>query len=315
MNENQYLCVRLDTSSYYPDHFFEQERNALKKYRNIQYLNTIAEINESSLIFLSNTHSDLSKLPKHYKEKIELIIHANSGTDNLDFNELTNPKAIFIAGNSLRAPAVSEYSIACLFKHFCNIPFTPTWDKKRQFPNRKLIHELDILIIGFGQIGSRVYSGLKSLGVTLHVHDPFKETPSSEDIQRVKHLDAIIVCSELTKSSYQLVDANLMDKLNHGGAIINASRGKVIQQDHLIQFLKDRQDVIAYLDVFHTEPFKDEFTGLSNVYTSSHIAGVYDNLAENMIKFEAQVIGSYLSLTRAKFLETYKDIAHEFNAN
>ena len=278
---------RCDTSPYQSFDFSKREKKALETLAGAIYLDSIQEAS----ILLTNTHSDIFNLET---EGIELIIHANSGYDNFPLSFVKNAPFPIVIGSEIRALAVSEYILYCLLKHYSQVPFQKSWD--RSWDSRTLLKTEQVLLIGMGNIGRKIYSSLTPLVDKIWAFDPYKEDAlkSLDDIP-LKKCGVVILCAGLNETNDKLVDKNLLEALPANVAIINAARGKLIAQDDLLTHLKNNLESSAYLDVFEKEPAPLEELNLPNLFLTSHIAGVFKNLDDTIIEFEKQVIYDFLN--------------------
>ncbi len=298
----QYNIIRLKTSSYFKSNFLSLEKqNIENKFNGLKYFFEAIPKNQFPNIILSNTHVNYDELTIDLLKNTALIIHANSGWDNLPFS-LSQYDMPIIVGNEIRKNAVSEYILSALFKHFSSIPFNKNWDKDRVW-NKNLLFEKNILIMGYGHIGEIVFQALKPICKNLMIYDPFK----GQDQLPNETIDVLIPLMSLNPISQNLIDHDFLKKLSPDAVIINAARGKLIKELDLIQFLKNNPNSFAYLDVFDREPNDfTQFENLNNIATSSHIAGVFNNIDNMTIEFETRVIEDFLVKEQKEFLKIYK---------
>lgn len=297
--------LRLNTSPYFSPDFLMNEKLSLENQTGITYLSNKEVKDFSEVILISNTHSDLSELGESILEKTKLIIHSNSGYDNLIKDYDLIEKIPTLIGHEIRAQAVADYILAALIDGTSSIPHVHFWDSSRKWP-RKLISELRVALFGFGHIGKIVFQTLKSLNLNITIFDPYKENCQvfKEDTD-LSHFDLIISSMSLNERNHHFFNSVFFKKLNSDVIFINAARGKLVEEKSLIEFLINNPNAKAYLDVFEKEPFTDKWNLISNAFKSSHIAGVYGNIDQNTILFETRVVQDFFSYGLDKFLEKY----------
>jgi D-3-phosphoglycerate dehydrogenase len=159
------------------------------------------------------------------------------------------------------------------------------WDFNKLRP----IHEFGyytIGIIGFGKIGSALGTKLISLGFNkILVYDidrqvieklEFKDKVFSSELDTLLSTsDFIVLNLPLNKNTYHLIDKDKINLFKSDATIINASRGGIISEIDLFNFLKNNPDSNAGLDVLEQEGEnvkKNELLKLDNVIFSPHIA-------------------------------------------
>jgi D-3-phosphoglycerate dehydrogenase len=293
-------CLRIDFSSYFAPDYAQKERALLCNIAGIDYINAISQIKpEQEIIWLTSSNSRLEGEILNFLPQIKLIIHANSGHDNLDLDLISSRQIPIIFGNSIRAQAVAEYHLSCFFKHFTNLPLVTKWDPHRNY-KRDLLETKNALILGLGHIGKILQAVLTSLGLNIHVIDPLYSKLTFNDLN-LNSIDALFICCDLNPTSEGLVHFENLKKIKPDGLIVNAARGKIIYQKDLIKWLKLNPMASAYLDVFEQEPsdFKC-FELVNNCYFSSHVAGVHNNLERDMIDFIYQAINNFLRLNKSR---------------
>ena len=72
--------------------------------------------------------------------------------------------------------------------------------------------------------------------------------------------------------------------------LVNTSRGEVIDENHLYNFLKQNPNASACLDVFKTEPYKGKLIYLNNVILSPHLSSYSQETRKEMELFAIRTI-------------------------
>ncbi|MGB0454269.1 MAG: NAD(P)-dependent oxidoreductase [Bacteriovoracaceae bacterium] len=304
------LVQRLHLSSYYPNSLIEKEKRIAQSV-SLKYLYD-QEFHLDAQVVLSSSQTKWTEAPESYLKNLKLIIHPNSGHDNFPPEIFYKGfKGHFIKGNSIRAQAVAEYNLGAFIQHFINIPFLSSWDRQRSWPHRKCLNTLKAHIYGMGLIGSKTYHFLKSLGVEVSATDPYRES-EIPSVELKGHVDAVILCTDLNPTTSEFISNEILSKINPQGCLINASRGKVINQEKLLNFLKKNPQVFAYLDVLKEEPPSEDLQKtvqeLNNLSVSSHVAGVYNHLSREVLNFEAKVLKDFVTLTPHEFQTQYDEL-------
>ena len=291
--------VRLDISPY-QGHDFEEKEKILAQEFDLKYKRKIPE--KGSFILITNTHTDVSSIKKEEMNRCLLHIHPNSGYDNISQEYIKKAKFPIILGNPIRANPVAQYIISCLMDAFNRIPFSKEWKSGRQW-SREALWKKRILILGHGHIGKKVSAALKGLDLSLRIFDPQKGyvTNLKEEIEQA---DIIIPLCSLNEDSYHILGQESFSTMKKNIVIINGARGKLIDQQALLKFLIQNPQARAYLDVYEKEPFSQGlFDELENVYLTSHIAGVFKHLDQEILDFEKEVLRSYFNKNNLR--ETY----------
>lgn len=296
MGTTRLTYFRLDTSTYHGPHFLEREREEFSK---LGIEN--ASDPHDALVLISNTHTDFKKL--NWKElKAKLIIHPNSGHDNIPIEFLNETNIPIICGNSIRSHGVAEYTLSRVFHHFSSLDHSPEWKPGRSW-NRQRLADKNVLIIGHGLIGKIIHKSLTPLVKNITIHDPFLGMNALE----TENIDILLLAASLNPTSYHIVNKELLERLNNEWLLVNGARGKLVQQEDLLKTLANNPKATAYLDVFENEPFEENlFKDIPNLFCSSHVAGVSENLDQIIIEFEVEVIKTFIT-QGSNIREIYKD--------
>ncbi len=289
---------RVNSSPYFKPQFAMKENLALNQYGEV-----LDHLSESlPNVIITNTHTNCDQLSDDLCDGLKLVIHPNSGYDNLTLDFVRRINAPVIIGNSIRAHAVTNYILSALFNHFSHLPNTPYWDNDRAW-NRKLLNETKIALIGYGHIGKLLNTVLSPLVKNLTIYDPFENKLELD----IKNADAVILACGLNAKSRHLVDKNFLNQISEKALIINAARGECVNTLDLISFLKSNSEAFAVLDVYEKEPADFfMFKGLSNIIHTSHIAGVFTAIDEATIQFETQVLSDFTTMTEFDFQNKYQ---------
>jgi D-3-phosphoglycerate dehydrogenase len=281
--------IRLNISSYQGDNFYQREAELFSDIPNVEYVRSWNGY--SPTILISNTHTDFQKLDRKLLEHTRLIIHPNSGYDNFSVEFIKDKGFPVITGNPIRANAVSEYILSALYNHFSSINNQETWDKTRTW-NRKRLKDLKIQIIGYGMIGRILEKSLLPIVDKVFISDPYQD----KNEVNYSEADVILLACSLNPTSYKIINEKVLSLLSSEALIINAARGGLIDQHALLKYLKNNPNSHAVLDVFESEPFNEsDFIGIPNLIKTSHIAGVYRELNQELLNYEKEVVLDYLN--------------------
>ena len=143
----------------------------------------------------------------------------------------------------------------------------------------------NILVIGFGRIGSNFVKRALAFDMNVFVSDPYIDkkiiTKSGailvSDVNKVlPKMDAVTIHCPKNKETTNLFTIQEFNKMKQTSFIINCARGGILNENDLYEALVHKRIAGAGLDVFDKEPTPTSnplFT-LSNVILSPHIAGV-----------------------------------------
>ena len=106
----------------------------------------------------------------------------------------------------------------------------------------------------------------------------------------LKTTDFVVTMTPLNKETYHMMGEREFSLMREDGIFINASRGKVVNEDALIKALKNKQILAAGLDVFENEPLPSDspLLNMSNAITLPHIGSTTQRAREKMAMVAAK---------------------------
>ncbi|MCZ6680762.1 MAG: hydroxyacid dehydrogenase [Candidatus Poribacteria bacterium] len=136
-------------------------------------------------------------------------------------------------------------------------------------------------LIGCGHMGRRLIQFLRPFEVEIWVYDPYLPREMAEALDFLQtsldnllsQCDVIVCVAPLTPGTRRMIGQRELDLIRSGSALVNVSRGPIIDPEALIARLK-RGDITAGLDVFDPEPIPpdSEIIHLPNVFLTPHFA-------------------------------------------
>jgi phosphoglycerate dehydrogenase-like enzyme len=139
------------------------------------------------------------------------------------------------------------------------------------------------LVVGMGNVGRQVALHLSALGVHVTGASRTPGTPPpgvgtvvalSELHSVLPDIDALVLCSPLSASTYRLIGAAELEAMPRGCLVVNVARGQVIDETALIAALESGHLGGAVLDVVESEPLPGDspLWDRENVLISPHSA-------------------------------------------
>jgi D-3-phosphoglycerate dehydrogenase len=299
-----YQVIRTDISPYQSQDFLAQEEAIISALGPFNY-QTLMNFTDQETILITNTHTRLRELPPALLQNTRLIIHPNSGYDHFESDHEFWKNIPLVVGHRIRAQAVTEYSIGAVFEGLLELPQHLNWHEKRSW-NRTLLKGSSVWIFGYGHIGKIIADSLKTLGMKVTIVDPYKEGALASwkdgDISEARVIIAAVGLNQQTKLMF---NQDFFSRLGEKVLFINGARGKLVDEQALKDYLLSNPEAFAFLDVFQSEPFGEDWIGFPQVWKTSHIAGVEKDLDQKILDFEVEVINDHQKLNQADFFRKY----------
>lgn len=274
---------------------FIQKKDILSQLYNSEVIAVRSKINfDESLIKL---------LPN-----LKCIARGGAGMDNIDEEYAIKKGIVLLNAPEGNRNAVAEHCIGLLIGLSKNIVkghqnvVDLNWDREG---NRGWeIKGKKIGIIGYGNTGSSFANKLAGFDCEVLVYDKYKSVKSNGYIKSVdletlkKESDVISLHIPLTKETNQMVENSFIEGLKQGVVLINTSRGNVVNQASVLNWIKSGKIKQYATDVLENENLKafnpceiDIFKSLlatNQVIITPHVAGwsheSYFNIADVLSK-------------------------------
>lgn len=222
--------------------------------------------------------------------RLRHIARVGVGVDSVDIDAATERGIIVTNAPEVTADSVAEFTVSLLLSLAKNIPRCDRAVKEGRWDERVELMEINIElrgkthgIVGLGKIGRRVAIMCKGFGMRVLY---FKRNRDLEFEQSagvgyapfqalLKECDSISLHLPLTKETANLFDSMQFKSMKKTALLINQARGKVVNEEALVQALKEGTLGGYASDVYESEPPdpKSELLGFKNVVVSPHLAG------------------------------------------
>jgi phosphoglycerate dehydrogenase-like enzyme len=215
----------------------------------------------------------------------------SAGYNHIDLDYLKCHKIILTNARGIYSIPIAEDVVCRILMHSINafnyIDLKRNHSWNRELPRTEIFGQT-IGIIGTGSIAKEVAMRLKSFGVKVvgYKRNYVENIPFFDEIyigDELKYVlsvsDYIVVTVDLNNETHHMLNKDNMKYMKKDASIINIARGKIINQQDLVDMLRNKEISYAGLDVFETEPLPkdDELWDLDNVYITPHISCMSNN--------------------------------------
>ena len=260
----------------------------------------IADKIENFEVVIVRSRTKLTKDLIEKAEKCQIIARVGVGLDNID--QVTAKEKNIRVINAVEGAmnAVAELVLGLMLSLAREIPRADrevrngNWIKKELMGTE--LRGKYLGIVGLGYIGKRLARLARALNMNIIGYDvvPIDEEFSKEVGLMKADLGTLLASADyvslhvpLLDSTKHLINAEKMSTMKSPARIINTSRGGVIDEDALYEFLKGGKLAGAALDVFEVEPAtSNKLASLPNFISTPHMGAQTkeaQSLAANVI--------------------------------
>ena len=212
-------------------------------------------------------------------KNLKMIARAGVGLDSIDIEECKRRKIIVTNTPDAPTNAVAELAvlqILSLLRRNHIVDRKMRENKWKRYTGREL-KDCCVGVIGNGRIGSSVIKKIEAFNPKRILYtdlDPKREIFSShtwsnkEDILR--ECDVITIHMPLSSNSVNYIGKEELSLVKNNAVLINTSRGGIINEKNLHQWLSSNPEASAAVDVFENEPYDGRLLELTNVLLSPH---------------------------------------------
>ncbi|GAB6150131.1 3-phosphoglycerate dehydrogenase [Clostridium novyi A str. BKT29909] len=240
-----------------------------------------------------------NKVDKELMEKapnLKIVGRAGNGVDNIDIEEAT--KRGIIVANTPDSNTISacEIAIAHMLAGARNFTYADSYLKsgkwERDLFMGSQLYGKTLGIIGLGRIGALVATRMKAFGMNIIAYDPYiaderfkrygvdkKETLD----ELVQEADIITIHTPRTKETIGIIGDREIELMKDGVRLVNAARGKLMDEDALYRGLKSGKIKSVGLDVHAVEPrHESPLYEFPNVTVTPHIGATTFEAQQNV---------------------------------
>ncbi|MFT8702450.1 putative glyoxylate reductase [Oenococcus oeni] len=251
--------------------------------------------------------------------KLKLIANFGAGFNNIDINSAREKEISVTNTPFVSTTSVAEVTAGLIISLSHRLVEGDNLMHDQGFngwsPLFFLGHELSkktLGIIGMGQIGKALAKRMQAFDMKIvytqrhHLkEDEEKELHAVflEKDELIKQSDVISLHLPLTKNTHHLLGAKEFATMKKTSFLINAARGPLIDENALLQSLKEKQLAGAALDVYEHEPkVDDQFKQMKNVILTPHIGNATIEARDAMAEVVAKNVVSVLNGEKPKYI-------------
>lgn len=231
--------------------------------------------------------------------KLKIISSVSVGYDNYDLEYLNEKKIYLTHTPHVLTETTADLAFTLLMVAARKVTYLDQWTKQGQWQRTASEAQfgVDIFgktlgIIGLGHIGAAIARrGFHGFNMNVLYHNRREKLELAQGLNAeycdlkslLQRSDFMVVAVDLNADSKALFGAEELALMQRHAVFVNISRGSVVDEQALIQALKNRQIFAAGLDVYQKEPLQEsELFKLDNVITLPHVGSATAQTRQRM---------------------------------
>ena len=262
----------------------------------MQYENGVLPVTPSEIdavvcngLFLSHDIEQFSDL--------KFIQLTSAGFDRVPMDRIMERDITIYNARGVYSTPMAEWALFRVLEHYKQgWFFRKEQDGQRWTKHRGLreVSGIRLAVVGAGNVGQEVAKrfqalGAETTGFDIHTNETvgFNHMALTSTLkERIGEFDVVVITAPLLPSTKGLLSREVLNSLKADSMLVNIARGGLIDEPALCDFLKNRKDVYAALDVFEVEPLPVDspLWQFENVVISPHNSFVSDGNNGRMFK-------------------------------
>jgi len=242
--------------------------------------------------------------------KLRFIQAIGAGTDQFPLEELKMRGIRLASARGVNYRAVAEHAMALILALSRRLPEARDNQAKRVW--RGMIGDLSgredelggktLLVVGLGQIGGRLAELAKAFDMRVVGlrRNPAAGRGAADSVHAMGELksflpeaDFVALTCPLTEETDKLVDAEALARMKPSAYLVNLARGRVVDEEALVEALATRRIAGAAIDVTVEEPLapNSPLWRMEHVLLTPHTAGETRRYEDNVIEILRDNLG------------------------
>ena len=274
----------IKSSEEYAQKFFSTKLN--KKDKLLTKKEIINQSNDCDGILSSITDKFSEDIILKLSDKIKIISNFAVGYGNIDIEAAKKRNIVVTNTPDVLTEATAEIAMLVLLGAARRAKEGMEWAKKKNwtwssnFLMGKQLTGSRLGILGMGRIGRAVADRARAFGMKIHYHNRSRLDKNLEkDSIYHKSLESLLSVSDFfsincpaSKETKHIINDKTIKHFPDGAVVSNSARGDMIDDDAMVNALKNGKIFSLGLDVYNGEPnIHPEYLTLPNVFVLPHL--------------------------------------------
>lgn len=245
---------------------------------------------------------------------LKFLGRPGTGIDNIDVDYLKAKGISFVNSPQANSISTAEFALCLIFTLLRNIPETLRLIDKNDYRRHRLegreLGSMSVGIVGLGNVGMNLAQRLQGFGCKIYGYD--KTNKNKEHFENLGGIfcndvhdmaassDIVTMHLTLNDSTKEFANRAFFRSMKQGSYFINTSRGGIVKDLDLLEFLNNDHIAKAALDVIEPEPpydllpenhdYSNPLINHPSVFFSPHIGA---STAEAQEKMAMEVVEQF----------------------
>lgn len=287
------------------DIYSDEAKHILGKIAEVDYLNLSKQTDLEKIIagydiLIVGLGLNITKKIISKGTRLKILATATTGHDHIDMDYAKESGITVLSLRGERkfldtVTGTAEMAFALMLNISRNILPAVASAKKYCWTKKFKGHNLygkTLGIVGLGRLGSMIARYGKSFNMKVLAYDPYLEkkyfdkigVKKVDFIDLLKKSDYVSIHVHLSKETENMFNGDVFGIMKRGAYLINTSRGKIVSEDDLLLFLKEKKiggyatdvlaDELSFNNKFKENSLLEYSKRNDNVIVTPHIGGV-----------------------------------------
>jgi D-3-phosphoglycerate dehydrogenase len=241
-------------------------------------------------------------------KNLKIVARAGMGLDNVDVGAAKENGITVLNAPEAPTVAVAELVLGMMLAWVRHIPKADSTMKGGLWEKSKLkgseLRGKTLGVVGIGRIGQAVAHRARAFGMKILVYDVVQNEEFLKAVEGefvglddlLKRSDFVTLHIPLTPETKHMMGKEKLELMKPTAVLVNTSRGAVVDETALIEFLREGRIAGACIDVYEREPPGDTpLSKLPNAILTPHIGASTEEAQRKAALIVAEKIKKSLS--------------------
>lgn len=239
-------------------------------------------------------------------KSLKFIQLTSAGLDRVPLDYIKEHNIKIANARGVYSAPMAEFALCGVLQLYKQSRFFYENQKQHKWEKHRGLLELidkNVLIVGAGNIGSEVAKRFRAFDANVIGVDLFQsDNPNFNEIYPIDELDnllktadVVVLTLPLTSDNEGFFNNEKFCLMKDSAVFVNIARGKIVNQNDMIEAIEQSKIAGAVLDVFEEEPLEDssKLWDFDNVIITPHNSFVGDSNNKRMFETIVENLGKF----------------------